>query len=239
MKTISCIITGHNEGGMLRDSIYSVLENIEEARLLKGELIICLDRPTVETKQVADEASRFNKKISVKEFDCGDVGLVRQQALKYCNFEYVSFLDGDDIWGSNWLLRSNNLIKDRTDIILHPDLTVFFDDEIRYVRKNPDSTKRAFDKAILLFENLWTSSFITPKQIMLDIPMKSGNTFDDSSPYAYEDWSWFRETLIAGYEHRIIKKTVHFQRIKDVSNTTRSLELKKEPWPIDDMKLLF
>lgn len=239
MKCISCVVTAHNEGVMLKNSLDSVMLNIKETEIQHTELIICLDRSDSETIEVAELFAVGQESVRTHLFDLGDVGLVRQQALKYCNFEHVSFLDGDDIWGSNWLLRSNKLIKDRTDIILHPDLTVFFDDEIKYVRKNPDSTKRSFDKAILLFENLWTSSFITPKQIMLDIPMKSGKTFDDSSPYAYEDWSWFREALIAGYEHRVVKKTVHFQRIKEVSNTTRSLELKKEPWPIDVKKLLF
>lgn len=238
MKSISCLITCHNEGEVLQDSYNSVVRNLAEIKDLKNEVIICLDRPDDKTLMVVDLIANTSKGIKVKKFDLGDVGLVRQEALNFCEFDHVAFLDADDIWGSNWLLRSNNLIKDRTDIILHPDLTVFFDDEIRYVRKNPDSTDKNFEKAVLLFENLWTSSFIAPKQIMLDIPMKSGDTYDDS-PYAYEDWSWFREILIAGYQHRIVKRTVHFQRIRHESNTTRSVELKKEPWPIDIKKLLF
>lgn len=238
MDSFSCVVTAHDEGEFLKSSVYSVMRNINDARIKKFELLICLDNADNRTKNIAKDLSQNTKNINILEFRYGDVGRVRQESLKACNYEYVSFLDGDDIWGNNWLSRLTTRASTYNDVIFHPQLTVFFDEEIRYVRKNADSTKRNFKKEILLFENLWTSSFVTPKSIMLEIPMKGGNTYD-RTPYAYEDWSWFRETLIAGYKHVTVKKTVHFQRIKRESNTTRSVDLKKEPWPVDIKKLLF
>ncbi len=238
MKNLSAVLTAHNEGAQVGDALDSIIENLKKSLLKEYEVLIGIDNGDDETLKVVAEYENKYDFISSHTFQLADVGQVRQELLNRCQFDFVSFLDGDDIWGKSWILKAIFDIKKYKDAIFHPDLTVFFDEEIRYVRKNPDSTSRKFKKEILLFENLWTSSFITPKKIMQEIPMKGGGTYDELTPYAYEDWSWFRDTLIAGYQHRVVKNTVHFQRIKSESNTSRSLKLKKEPWPIDINKLL-
>jgi glycosyltransferase involved in cell wall biosynthesis len=235
---ISVVITAHNEGSLLLECFNSVEANLQLSCLISSEIIISLDLPDVKTNQIANELVLKNDNYSLIKNDFGDVGLSRQSALNFCKNEYVAFVDSDDIWGAQWLSKSISQIKKSPNSIFHPELTIYFDNEIKKVRRHQDSTSRTFNKEILYFENLWTSSFITPKKIMLDIPMKGGNVTDRSLPYAYEDWSWFRETLIEGYSHRVVKKTVHFQRIKAVSNTSKSLDLEKKPWPISIEKFL-
>jgi glycosyltransferase involved in cell wall biosynthesis len=239
MREISLIITAHNEGKLVLNALNSVLENIRKSKISEYEVFIGLDNPTRETQIVAAQNEFDSEFIHVHNFKLGDVGIVRQNLLNSAKYEYVSFLDADDLWGDNWLFAASKFSAKNPNAVLHPDLTIFFDKDINYVRKNPDSTSRKFKKELLIFENVWTSSFITPRWVMEKFPMKSGNTSDESSPYAYEDWSWFRETLAEGIDHRIVKKTAHFHKIKDNSNTFRSILLNKKPWPMDLKKLLY
>ena len=238
MLEISLIITAHNEGKLVLNALNSVLENIRKSEIMKYEVLIGLDNPDRETQIVVAQNDFHSDFIHVYNFKLGDVGIVRQNLLNLTKYEYISFLDADDLWGDNWLFEASKFSAKNPNAVLHPDLTIFFDKEIKYVRKNPDSTSRKFKKELLIFENVWTSSFITPRWVMEKFPMKSGNTSDESSPYAYEDWSWFRETLAEGVDHRVVKKTAHFHRIKNNSNTSRSISLNKKPWPIDLKKLL-
>lgn len=239
MRTVSLVITAHNEGKLVIKALNSVLQNIRASNIEEYEVIIGLDNPDEVTQNIIDQSEFSSKFIHVYNFKINDVGVVRQNLLGLTKFDHVSFLDADDMWGDNWLLKSSLFAASHPNAVLHPELTLFFDEKIKYVRKNPDSTSRKFKKEILLFENVWTSSFITPRWVMEKFPMKSGSTYDESSPYAYEDWSWFRETLAAGIEHRVVKKTAHFHKIKDSSNTSKSILLNKKPWPIDLKKLLF
>ena len=238
MREISLIITAHNEGKLVLNALNSVLENIRKSEIMKYEVLIGLDNPDRETQIVVAQNDFHSDFIHVYNFKLGDVGIVRQNLLNLSKYEYISFLDADDLWGDNWLFEASKFSAKNPNTVLHPDLTIFFGKGIEYVRKNPDSTSRKFRKELLIFENVWTSSFITPRWVMEKFPMKSGNTSDESSPYAYEDWSWFRETLAEGVAHRVVKKTAHFHRIKDNSNTSRSILLNKKPWPMDLKKLL-
>jgi hypothetical protein len=239
MRTISTVITSHDEGELVISALNSVLENIKKVDFKHYEILIGLDNPDTKTQQALSNYICDSKIINKYIFNFSDVGLMRQKLLNLSKYEYVSFLDADDIWGDNWLYKASLTSAKNPNSVLHPELTLFFDKKIEYVRKNPDSTSRKFKKEILLFENVWTSSFITPRWVMEKYPMKSGSTSDQALPYAYEDWTWFRETLASGIEHRIVKNTAHFHKIKDNSNTSRSVYLNKKPWPIDINKLLY
>jgi glycosyltransferase involved in cell wall biosynthesis len=238
MRAVSLIITAHNEGKLLLIAIDSVLKNLKRAEITDYEILIGLDNPNQATQNISTHHIFDSDLIHIYNFKLGDVGSVRKNLLDLTKYEYVSFLDSDDLWGDNWLFEARKFSTINPNAVLHPDLTIFFDKEIKFVRKNPDSTSRKFKKELLIFENVWTSSFITPRWVMKKYPMKSGSTSTNSSPYAYEDWSWFRETLAEGIDHRIVKKTAHFHRIKDNSNTSRSILLNKKPWPMDLRKLL-
>ena len=239
MRAVSLVITAHNEGYLVIRALNSMLQNLRIAEIVEYEVLIGLDNPDNVTQNIVGDEDFDSKFIQVHNFKINDVGLVRQHLLSLTKFDYVSFLDADDLWGDNWLYEASKFSAKNPNAVLHPDLTIFFDKEIKYVRNNPDSTSRKFKKELLVFENVWTSSFITPRWVMEKFPMKSGNTSDDSSPYAYEDWSWFRETLVAGIDHRVVKKTAHFHKIKDNSNTSKSILLNKKPWPMDLKKLLY
>jgi glycosyltransferase involved in cell wall biosynthesis len=236
---LSSIITAHNEGDSLVNSLTSVIRNANKSNFTVHEILVGLDNASAATKDAVEKWNFDESRVKIFHFSLSDVGHVRNELLRLSKCEYVSFLDGDDIWGDNWLEEAFKQVKSYPDAVFHPELTIFFDSEIRYVRKNPDSTDNGFEKGVLLFENLWTSSFITPRWIMEQVPMKGGGTLDKSSPFAYEDWSWFRETLSTGIEHRVVNRTAHFHRLKDDSNTTRTLNLSKRPWPIEPRNLLY
>ena len=166
MRAVSLIITAHNEGKLVVNALNSILQNLRQVDIPEYEILIGLDDPDQVTKSVVNHNDFASNFITIHNFNFKDVGLVRQNLLNLSKFEYISFLDADDIWGDNWLHEVKKFYANYPKAVLHPELTIFFDEKIKYVRKNPDSTSRKFKKEILLFENVWTSSFITPRWIM-------------------------------------------------------------------------
>lgn len=238
MVNLTAIVTAHNEGHFLLSALSSVRRNFSQVGKIDYEILISLDRADHLTTKIAKTFAANNANCQIITHDFGDVGKARQSSLSKSSFDYVAFLDGDDVFGDFWLKSVTREARKNKDIIWHPDLTIYFDSEIRSVRKNVDGTKKKFRKDFLIFENFWTSTFVTPKHIMESVPMKGGNTYDQGNPYAYEDWSWFRDTVSLGYKHGVIKKTVNFVRLKVNSNTTRTLSLGKRPWPTNISNLL-
>ena len=239
MVDFTAIVTAHDEGEFLKYALGSVKRNFDQLGKPNYEILISLDRANSLTTKFARDFANENVNSRIITYDLGDVGKVRQSILSECSFDYIAFLDGDDIFGDHWLKSVAQNIRKYPNVIWHPDLTLYFDTKIRSVRKNVDGTKRNFKKNYLIFENLWTSTFVTPKYIMQKVPMKGGNTYEEGSPYAYEDWSWFRDTVSLGFKHGVVKKTVNFVRLKDQSNTTRTLDLGKQPWPTNVSNLLY
>lgn len=239
MIRFTAIVTAHKEGPILLSALKSIKRNFNQSPNVKFEILISLDRANNLTAEIAKDFAKNDSNIKIIHHDYGDVGLSRQSTLKFSSFDYAAFLDGDDLWGDFWIKSVRQRIQRNPEIIWHPDLTLYFDDDLRLVRKNINGNSVKFRKEILIFENLWTSTFVTPTHIMEKVPMQGGDTYNSVVPYAYEDWSWFRDTVAMGYRHGVAKKTVNFVRLKSESNTTRSLILKKLPWPTDISNLIY
>jgi glycosyltransferase involved in cell wall biosynthesis len=224
---ITAIITAHKEGCMLGTSLRSYLEciNFAEKELnFKIEKIAMLDNANDFTKQMLGDSSSLD--IQVFETEYGDQGLVRNFAVEKANGKYIAFLDGDDLWSYNWLVRAFEVCEiNPGQIIAHPEYNWFFENN-NNLFIHTDQESRFFNSEFLRFGNYWDSLSLTPRQIHIDHPYCER---DVENGVAYEDWYWNIMTFQSGLKHKIVEDTIHFKRRRDGSQTLQASKNKTLP----------
>jgi glycosyltransferase involved in cell wall biosynthesis len=228
MIDVTAIIMFHREGKIATPSILSFRKMVEQARSagLKVETIAVLDRADDETVRVLDGfRSGFDNLIVI---DSGDLGVARNQGIRQASGSYISVFDGDDLWGSSWLVRAHAWSVENKDrnAILHPQLVHYFSAADYLVQSRDhvaptnsksfhfvhvDSCSIGFDKRAIVFNNLWTSNCFAHRDVFAAFPYKA---VDPISGFGVEDWMWNAETLAAGIRHAVVSDSVHCVRIK-------------------------
>lgn len=125
MTAITAILTAHKEGVLLGPSLSSFLAAIGEARPagLATEGIVMLDRPDATTRA---QAATAPAEICVMECDVGDPGLARNAGAEAAAGGFVAYLDGDDLWSSNWLRDAHAFCSAQAEpIVAHSQMTLF------------------------------------------------------------------------------------------------------------------
>lgn len=222
------MINAHNEGEYLLEAIESVEENLAG---FESQIIVIIDNGDEKTKRIF-ETLRFEK----YEVTFSDVAQARNFGIKKCNYEWISVLDADDLWGGGFIEKFISISEKSTSGVYHPELAVYFKDkeQAEFIRRHLPS--KDIDREVLAFENLWTSGVIANREVFLSVPYFAGDTYNENELYGYEDWTWSREILSAGFEHLVISETSHFIRVRDNSNTTRTLKTGKIPLPTELFK---
>ena len=211
MTDITVILNAHSEGSMAHYSCLSLKECIDFAtdKGLIVEAIAVLDNPTQETIDYFNEQNYSWLKVVVVKFQ--DIGLSRNHGATIANGKYIAFLDGDDLFGYNWLFEAHSFCsKQFLDVICHPELNFNFGEKVHYF-VHEDSTSENFDKWEMSKNNYWTSLVFLKRsvflsQLQINVDMKSG--------WGHEDWHWHCETIANKFSHRVIKNTAHFIRAK-------------------------
>lgn len=218
MMDISAILTAHREGTMAGMTLRSFLDAADWAcrEGLEVELLVMLDDPDITTKTVfADIDTQAN----VHHVAFGDQGLVRNHAVGLSRGEYIAFLDGDDLWSENWLVAAHETcIQEPGRIVAHPVVDWFFDQN-NNLFFHADQTDPEFSPAHLRIANFWDALCMAPRQAYLEHPFGVRAVTEG---FAYEDWHWNCETLVAGYVHQVAPDTIHFKRRRKESQTTRA-----------------
>lgn len=214
MNDITAVITAHREGALAGPSIRSMLDAVDAARAegISVEVGAALDAPDATTRSMF--ADMPDQGWWVEEYDFKDQGIVRNTAITRCDSRYVAFLDGDDLWSENWLVRAFELCEsDPGRIIAHPELDWFFEssDSVFF---HVDQTDPDFDPNFLRFQNYWDAMCCAPVAAYRDHPYVQR---DVKAGFAYEDWSWSIDTYDAGYVHRVVPDTIHFKRRRKAS----------------------
>ena len=231
---ISIVITAHDEGQMVLQCVEMVWQSIAYAssnRSIAHEILVALDCPDFETRKILKYDFESERNVSTFELDFMDIGLVRNKMISLCKNDLIFFVDADDLWSKNWISKVLDESRYALNSIFHPEHTYFVDRENTRVFQNFKLKKFFNSKYTLLFENHWTSSFATKKTVFNLIRFKSGKVGQDSGIFAFEDWTFFRDTLFLGFKHEIVSDTFHINRIKESSNT--SLSGDKFPHPFD------
>lgn len=224
---ISAVMTCHSEGVLVGPSLKSFFQAIQHARHhgLIVEPIIVLDRPTEATER---QFSRTIEDASIIRTNEGDPGQARNAAVKVASGEYVSFLDGDDLWSDNWLYEAHRFCASNpTNIIAHSEFNVVFG-MVRAIWWHIDSTDSSFKLDHLRFGNCWDAMSFAKRDIYRNYPFKKNQI---STGFGHEDWHWNCVTLDAGIQHRPVEGTIHFKRRRKGSQMALCDANQAMVWP--------
>jgi glycosyltransferase involved in cell wall biosynthesis len=236
MTDITVIINFHREGALAIPALASMMDLVSAARAdgLTVEASAMLDNTDDLTRKIINTRGGFLDR--VEEVSFGDPSLSRNKgALSACG-EYLAFLDGDDLWGADWLklaYKSATAPDAPAQAIWHPECLFLFA-ESDFIYHSTDyvphpaarshnflqhsSDEPGFRRDVLFFENIWSANALAGREIYLMHPYKAVNK---QNGFGIEDWSWNIETLWAGIPHRLVPETVHLIRIKETESFGR------------------
>jgi len=215
--SISAIITVHAEGSLAAISYQSFNEAClyAEARGVSVERILVLDNPSDQTQRVFDALEG----VVILETNYGDQGLVRNKAVNTASGDLIAFLDGDDLWGDNWLYKAReHLLNEGENVIAHPEFGWFFQG-VSSVFINTDQRDPVFKEDFLRFGNYWDAMCMAYRSLHLANPYCKRRISDG---FAFEDWHWNCHTISNGAEHHVVADTIHFKRRRNNSQTSEA-----------------
>ncbi|EIZ81458.1 glycosyltransferase [Methylobacterium sp. GXF4] len=228
-EKITAGIVFHREGYFAVPALKSLKCMIDYARSngLEIETIAVLDRFDNITKHIVQNCEVAFDDIIEVEF--GDLGMSRNAIIDRATGNFVTFFDGDDLWGEEWIVRAltrhKQLSGDKT-IILHPEYLFYFDEydfSAHSTTNYPNDRSKSFwfrhwasddprfDPRALLLNNIWSANSFARKEVFQANPYLS---VDRNKGFGVEDWAWNIETVWAGALHAIVPEGVHVIRVK-------------------------
>lgn len=109
---INVVIPSYNYGNFLKDSVYSVIKQ----KYSEIRVIIVDDGSKDNTKEVCEElAKKDNCIIYIHQQNSG-VSMAGNTGIEYVlknrnGFEYIAFLDADDLWRKDFLNQEDEIRK--------------------------------------------------------------------------------------------------------------------------------
>lgn len=210
---VSVVVTAHREGLLLRPAFASIDKCIENARQagITIEVIVSLDRSDALTSDLVERYVQLNPDARVILPDAGDPGKSRNVASEAALGKYVAFLDGDDLWGRNWLSAAFNRAEtDTRELVLHPEVNVYFG-HTSHAFLHIDMEHPRFNVAGLAVTNYWTSLCFVRRDFLIGNPYPISN---HGEQIGYEDWSWNLAVIERGAIHKVVPGTGHAIRMK-------------------------
>jgi len=183
-----------------------------------------LDNPDQETLNIVARTGHWLDDIQQVNFN--DLGLTRNAGLSMSKGDYLSFLDGDDLWSSNWLCHAYRDAKKDRSTVWHPAMLYYFtedDFDTHSTNQIPYHTTRSFfmrhvssetddfNQDSLFLNNLWTANVFAHRNLHERFPYEG---VDRIKGLGIEDWSWNVKTVWSGIPHQTVDETLHMIRIK-------------------------
>lgn len=214
MKQIALLVHAHTEGSLLIPSLRSAIQAQAFAAKsgVEVELILTLDRPSIETIRIAD-FEEFKGYFTNLNVDFGDIGLSRNHAVQHSQSDFICFLDGDDLISESWPIEAFKFYNQEVSrkVILHPELSLFFGKKNPYILRHINSNSKDFSPSSLADANFWTALSFGKRVTYLEF--EYGKT-ELEKGLGFEDWHWNCEVLAKGIEHVAVPNTIHFIRRK-------------------------
>lgn len=219
LPDVTVIINLHREGKACVPSIRSALAAVRRAGSAGTacEVILVLDRSDQTTLDVAKEFGQ-PRGIQLLQIDVGDLGLARNAGVQAAAGRYLAFLDGDDLWGDEWLLRAHRAATREEHIVWHPQLSLIHGAAVRAVL-HPNSDDATFDHDRFSLHNSWTALSFAARDVFLEVPFPV-NRLDDG--FGFEDWSWNEEILRRGLHHRTVPETFHAISLREDASSLKA-----------------
>jgi glycosyltransferase involved in cell wall biosynthesis len=233
---VSAVVIFHREGYFSNPAMKSVIKMTDyaKARGISVEIVVVLDSSdSLTSKIVRHHESQIDKILCTNN---GDLGVNRNHALCECSGEYVTFLDGDDLWGEHWIFSCFAHCKTTTSrlSVLHPEFLYFFTDSdfdayswgrvpSVYARslwfRHVGTEEEYFQRKSLLLDNVYSANSFGHRSIYEKYPYKP---VDRNRGFGIEDWSWNLDTIYNGLVHEAVAGTVHLIRVKESGSLGRS-----------------
>lgn len=237
MIDISVFAVFHREQAYAAPALRSMRLLVERARGvgLRVQAGALLDRADATTAHIVEAAGAWLDLID--HVDCGDLGLTRNHGVRRADGEYLSFLDGDDLWGSHWLALAHACaIAEGPDqrSIWHPESLLYFDEtdfDRHSTNAMPHPSARSFyfshmasdnpefDRNSLFLNNVWSANVFAHRDIHRRFPYLH---VDRERGFGVEDWTWHMQTLSADVAHRVVAETIHMIRVKQSGSLGQS-----------------
>jgi hypothetical protein len=216
---ITVTLVLHREGTLALPALASLADMVKTARAAARavESQVLLDRADATTRHIV--AMRESQLDKVEEVSFGDLGLTRNAGARLACGRFLSFLDGDDLWGDEWLRAAFAAAADLhgpRPAVWHPQYLYVFGAPT--VGAPPEATRSFYslmhasdelDPASPVFANPWSANVFAERELHLRFPYRAA---DRERGLGIEDWSWNLETLAAGIHHGIVPNTVHLIR---------------------------
>jgi glycosyltransferase involved in cell wall biosynthesis len=206
---ISVILTLHDEGRIFHRTLRALQRAVSfvQNRGKTVEIVVVKDRVSDEVllESISKWGSILKEIYCAYDVDFGAPALSRNFGISKSNGDYIAILDGDDLFGEEWLLRAYEMCSKDPNLIAHPEFLFFFPTEpfLGYFKNN----RKTFLN--LIITNQWSVMAMAHRDIYLRVPSIKNTRY-----YAFQDWLWNCETAAHGYRHVIVPRTIMAVRQK-------------------------
>lgn len=195
MTKVLFAVTYHNQK---RSTVHKTMRSAPSA------IAFCYDRPVPGWEHVSIRTGHET------------LGGKRNFAIDYAkanNFDLVSFLDDDDLFGPSWVEALQALEATRRRSVFHPQWNVLFGPDWHKIHEHIGTEDSRYDSKDALLNNPWSAlCAIDPW-----LPIRYREHSKSDKRHSFEDWSFNLDTIAAGFEHVIVPNTFHFLRINEQS----------------------
>ena len=210
MFDVSLVLALHKEGGLLRRSLLSLRDAVNEAREegISTELVVTLDRADEVTREALHgfDLAAFDG-FQVLEVDNGSLGLSRNDGIAAARGGYIATCDGDDLISSNTIVEMFRLAEAvGPGHIVFPQYLYAFGERYHCWKYFPLETVTPLS---FIDVHPYISRAFAAKSLFQSIPYQDSRS---SSGFAYEDWHFNSECVARGYRMIVADDTILFYR---------------------------
>ena len=219
-ELISVVMPAYNAARTLEASVRSVLGQTDP----DWELLVLDDCSTDGTWALIERLAALDRRIRPlrNERNCG-VGLTRNRGVSLAKGSWIAFLDSDDLW------TPDKLVKQRALAARYPETGLFYTgsgfltaagETLDYVLHVPETIERRE----LLKQNLIScSSVLAKKELLLRFPMESGRGM-------HEDFVTWLRILEAERVARGLDEPLLLYRRAEKSKSSNKLRAARMNW---------
>src|SRR6185312_8177163 len=226
MELVSIIMPAYNAGKFIEDSIRSVLNQTYH----NWELLIVNDGSTDNTRAIAEEYSKRDKRIKVINQENKRLAAARNTGIKNSTGEWIAFLDSDDIWATSKLEKQVKASGKLLNIdVFYTDGWIFKNEDLTNLTPYPTNTGQFTANEMYLLE--YNGNCIPVLSVMAkrDIIDKIGFSEEDIFFNGCEDWDcWLRMARAGANFYGLDEKLFYYrQHDNNMSNNYLGMRLAR------------